>query len=116
MKVLVTGGSGIVGHYVINELIENTHEDVNADKVRWGTLSHSGTTTTARADKALEMRKSWGKLPTFFEGDVTDYGQVISSMEGCDGVIHLAACPSAEYYTEEFVFNTNLSNSIFKNT
>ena len=101
MKVLVTGGSGIVGHYVINELIENNHEVVNADKVRWGTLSHSGTTTTARADKALEMRKSWGKLPTFFEVDVTDYGQVISSMEGCDGVIHLAACPSAEYYTEE---------------
>ena len=36
MKVLVTGGSGIVGHYVINELIENNHEVVNADKVRWG--------------------------------------------------------------------------------
>ena len=110
MKVLVTGGSGIVGHYVINELIENNHEVVNADKVRWGTLSHSGTTTTARADKALEMRKSWGKLPTFFEVDVTDYGQIISSMEGCDGVIHLAACPSAEYYTEEFVFTTNTSS------
>ena len=110
MKVLVTGGSGIVGHYVINELIENNHEVVNADKVRWGTLSHSGTTTTARADKALEMRKSWGKLPTFFEVDVTDYGQVISSMEGCDGVIHLAACPSAEFYTEEFVFTTNTSS------
>ena len=78
--------------------------------MRWGTLSHSGTTTTARADKALEMRKSWGKLPTFFEVDVTDYGQVISSMEGCDGVIHLAACPSAEYYTEEFVFTTNTSS------
>ena len=91
MKVLVTGGSGIVGHYVINELIKNNHEVVNADKVRWGTLSHSGTTVTAGADKALEMRKSWGKLPTFFEVDVTNYGQVFSSMEGCDGVIHLAA-------------------------
>jgi UDP-glucose 4-epimerase len=110
MKVLVTGGSGIVGHYVINELIKNNHEVVNADKVRWGTLSHSGTTVTAGADKALEMRKSWGKLPTFFEVDVTNYGQVISAMEGCDGVIHLAACPSAEYYTEEFVFNTNTSS------
>ena len=75
-----------------------------------GNTIYSGTTTTARADKALEMRKSWGKLPTFFEVDVTDYGQVISSMEGCDGVIHLAACPSAEYYTEEFVFTTNTSS------
>ena len=110
MKVLVTGGSGIVGHYVIDELIRNNHEVVNADKVRWGALSHSGTTATANADVALEMRKSWGELPTFFEVDVTDYGQVVSAMEGCEGVIHLAACPSAQYYTEEFVFFTNTTS------
>ena len=31
---MVTGGSGIVGHYVINELLKNNHEVVNADKIR----------------------------------------------------------------------------------
>ena len=107
MKVLVTGGSGIVGHYVINELLEHNHEVVNADKIRWGSMGHSGTTVTANAETALKMRESWGNLPTFYEVDVTNYGQVISAMDGCDAVIHLAACPSAEFYTEEFVFFTN---------
>ena len=110
MKVLVTGGSGIVGHYVVDELIRNDHVVVNADRVRWGNLSHSGTVGTAKAETAVKMRDSWGQLPTFFEVDVTNYGQVISSMEGCDAVIHLAACPSAEYYTEEFVFFTNTTS------
>ncbi|GIT20220.1 MAG: hypothetical protein CM1200mP39_30260 [Dehalococcoidia bacterium] len=34
MKVLVTGGSGIVGHYVIDELYKLGHEVINADKFR----------------------------------------------------------------------------------
>ena len=110
MKVLLTGGSGIVGHYVINELLENNHEVVNADKIRMGTLYHSGTTATANAHTAIKMRESWNKIPTFFEVDVTNYGQVISAMDGCQAVIHLAACPSAEHYTEEFVFFTNTTS------
>ena len=110
MKVLVTGGSGIVGHYVIDELIRHEHEVVNADKVRWGNLGHSGTIGTAKADTALNMRESWKVMPTFYEVDVTNYGQVVSAMDGCDAVIHLAACPSAAYYTEEFVFFTNTTS------
>lgn len=109
MKVLVTGGSGIVGHYVIDELIQAGHQVVNADLVRWGNLSHSGTAGAGQS-KAVEMRQSWGRLPTFFQVDVTNYGQVISAMDGCDAVIHLAACPSAAYYTEEFVFMTNTTS------
>jgi nucleoside-diphosphate-sugar epimerase len=109
MKVLVTGGSGIVGHYVIDELIRTGYEVVNADKVRWGNLGHSGTGGAAQST-ALEMRGSWPKLPTFFEVDVTNYGQVVSAMDGCKAVVHLAACPSASYYTEEFVFFTNTTS------
>ena len=45
MKVLVTGGSGIVGHYVIDELYKLGHEVINADKFRMtSNLGHSGTT------------------------------------------------------------------------
>lgn len=109
MKVLVTGGSGIVGHYVIDELLRNGYEVVNADKVRWGNLSHSGTAGAAQA-AAVTMRAAWSRLPTFIEVDVTDYGQVISAMDGCGAVVHLAACPSAAYYTEEFVFFTNTTS------
>ena len=55
MQVLVTGGSGNVGHYVIDELYRRGHSVVNADVVRLGDLSHSGTTGGAR-DKASQ---SW---------------------------------------------------------
>ena len=33
MKVLVTGGSGRAGKYVIKELLENGHSVVNADMI-----------------------------------------------------------------------------------
>jgi len=111
MKVLVTGGSGIVGHYVIDELYRNGHEVINADVVRMtSNLAHSGTIGTSGADAALAMREGWPRTPTFFEVDVTDYGQVISAMGGCDAVIALGARPSAGNYTEEDVFRTNTTS------
>jgi len=113
LRVLVTGGSGIVGHYVIDEIYKAGHEVVNADIVRMGDMSHSGTSGrggTASRDVAIQMRQDWPRLPKFFEVDVTDYGKVISAMDGCDAVIHLAACPSAANYTEEFVFFTNTTS------
>lgn len=106
MKVLLTGGSGIVGHYVIDELYRHGYEVVNADLVRFGNLGHSGTAGASQST-AIRLRATWPQLPAFYEVDVTNYGQVISSMDGCEAVIALAACPSAEYYTEEFVFATN---------
>jgi UDP-glucose 4-epimerase len=109
MKVLVTGGSGIVGHYVIDELYKLGHEVINADKFRMtSNLGHSGTTgQLASADAAIKMRNSWSDIPTFFEVEISDYGQVISAMDGCDGVISLASRPSAAHYVEEDVVRTN---------
>ena len=87
MQVLVTGGSGIVGHYVIDELYKRNHKVINADKVRMGNLGHSGTTSTANASRAVEMRSTWATNPVFFEVDIANYGQVISAMDGCAAVI-----------------------------
>ena len=110
MQVLVTGGSGNVGHYVIDELYRRGHSVVNADVVRLGDLSHSGTTGGARDKAFAEMRQSWPGIPTFLEVDVVNYGQVISAMDGCDAVIALAARPSNANYTEEDVFVTNVAS------
>ena len=109
LKVLVTGGSGIVGHYVIDELYKQGHTVLNADKVRLtGNLKHSGTTGQyASASAAIALRDNWPRIPEFFEVDVTDYGQVISAMANCDAVIALASRPSASYYVEEDVVRTN---------
>lgn len=109
LKVLVTGGSGIVGHYVIDELYKLGHEVVNADKFRiTSDLRHSGTTSQlAGAEHAIKMRDNWPGMPTFFEVEISDYGQVISAMDGCDVVISLASRPSAAHYVEEDVVRTN---------
>ena len=109
MKVLVTGGSGIVGHYVIDELYKLGHEVINADKFRMtSNLSHSGTTgRLASAEAAVKLRENWPENPTFFEVEISDYGQVISAMDGCDAVISLASRPSAANYVEEDVVRTN---------
>ncbi len=108
MQVLVTGGSGIVGHYVIDELYKAGHRVINADKSRMGDLSHSGTTgRLASAQAAVELRKNWPGLPKFFEVEISDYGQVISAMDGCDAVISLASRPSAANYVEEDVLRVN---------
>ena len=109
LKVFVTGGSGIVGHYVIDELYKQGHTVVNADKVRLtNDLRHSGTTGQyASASAAVALRDNWPRIPEFFEVDVTDYGQVISAMDGCDAVIALASRSSASYYVEEDVVRTN---------
>jgi nucleoside-diphosphate-sugar epimerase len=109
MKVLVTGGSGIVGHYVIDELYKLGYEVVNADKFRiTSNLGHSGTSgRLASAEAAVEIRENWPSIPKFFEVEISDYGQVISAMDGCDAVISLASRPSAGNYVEEDVVKTN---------
>ena len=109
MKVLVTGGSGIVGHYVIDELYKLGYEVVNADKFRiTSNLGHSGTSgRLASAESAVEIRENWPSIPKFFEVEISDYGQVISAMDGCDAVISLASRPSAGNYVEEDVVKTN---------
>ncbi|MAG92867.1 MAG: hypothetical protein CMJ48_03860 [Planctomycetaceae bacterium] len=109
LRVLVTGGSGIVGHYVIDELYKLGHEVINADKFRMAAnLGHSGTTGQhASAEAAVKMREKWPGIPTFFEVEISDYGQVISAMDGCDAVVSLASRPSAAHYVEEDVVRTN---------
>jgi UDP-glucose 4-epimerase len=109
LKVLVTGGSGIVGYYVIDQLYRLGHEVINADKVRMtGALGHSGSTgPLAGAEAAAKLRENWPGIPTFFEVEISDYGQVISAMDGCDAVISLASRPSASHYVEEDVVRVN---------
>ncbi|HCL31779.1 MAG TPA: hypothetical protein DIC52_25535 [Candidatus Latescibacteria bacterium] len=109
MQVLVTGGSGNVGHFVIDELYRRGHSVVNADVVRLGNMSHSGT-SGSKAQIFSAMRQNWPGNPRFLEVDVTNYGQVISAMDGCDAVIALAARPSNSNYTEEDVLVTNVSS------
>ena len=89
MKVLVTGGSGRAGKYVIKELLENGHSVVNADMIN-GYLE----------DRNPEL--------SFKKIDFTDYGQTVFATENCDAIIHLAAIPNPGVIPNQEVFRVNM--------
>ena len=70
MKVLVTGGSGRAGKYVIKELVKRNHQVVNGDIIE----SHQN----------LENSKVKFKKINF-----TDYGETIFATEECEAICFL---------------------------
>ena len=62
MRVLVTGASGFIGHYVVRELEARGHVPVRFDR----------------------------KAPTDFLGDTRDSAAVWEAVGSCDAVVHLA--------------------------
>jgi nucleoside-diphosphate-sugar epimerase len=82
-KVLVTGGTGKAGRWVIKDLLEHGYEVTNVD--------------LAPSDLA----------PTF-RSDLNDLGQTFGVVEGKDAIIHLAAIPWAGEHAGEVVFRNNV--------
>ena len=76
MRVLVTGGAGYIGNYVVEEVLENGHDVRVLDSMLW---SDSALDPFADHDR-LEIR----------EGDIRHIEDLSYAMEGCDAVIHLA--------------------------
>ncbi|MQG87960.1 MAG: NAD(P)-dependent oxidoreductase [SAR202 cluster bacterium] len=92
--VFVTGSSGRAGEYIIKDLLNNDYEVVGVDQKPPGD-------TEARRD--LDY--------TFKKVDVTDFGQVLSAMKGCDAVIHMAAIPNPIMAPEHEVFRVNMTST-----
>lgn len=86
MRVLVTGGSGKLGRAAVAELLVHGHQPVVADR--------------QPPDPA-------GQDAPFREVDLTDPGQVLSVLYGCDAVLHLGAIPGLGRLPDEQVFFNN---------
>ena len=88
-KIVVTGGSGRAGEYIIAELAASGYEVHNADAVppRPGSASNAA---------------------HFWRIDVTDYGEVVDALTGADAVIHMAAIPAPNRDPEHRVFRVNM--------
>lgn len=88
-KVVVTGGSGRAGEYIIADLAAAGYEVHNADSVppREGSASNAA---------------------HFWRIDVTDYGEVLNVMTGADAVIHMAAIPAPNTDPEHKLFRINM--------
>lgn len=73
MKVLVTGGTGVVGRATVEALLERGHE------------------VRLFSRHAAEDVTEWPHRVESFPGDVSNEEEVRGAAEGCDAVIHLTA-------------------------
>lgn len=76
-KILVTGGAGYIGSFVVNGLLDKGYEVVVLDALLYG-------------EKGLESFVHRDGV-TFIKGDITDAAKVEESLNGVEKVIALAA-------------------------
>lgn len=76
MQVLVTGGAGYIGNYIIEELLSNGHDVRVLDSFLFG-------------DGALDPFRDYDGFEVS-EGDIRHIEDLSYAMEGCDAVIHMA--------------------------
>ena len=86
MKVCVTGGSGFIGSYFYERLVEDGHEIVILDLVEPG----------YDAPRA-----------TYLRGDVRDPAAMARALAGCEAVVHLAAAHHDFGIEEPTFFSVN---------
>ena len=72
MRIVVTGGSGKGGRWVVRDLREHGHDVVNVDLIPDGSPND-----------------------LFLLTDLTDLGQVHDVVAGADAIVHFAAIPAS---------------------
>ena len=87
MRVVLTGGAGRIGRWVVRELLSRGHEVTIFDRV-------------APSEQPPGVKY---KL-----GECEDLGAVYDVLRGHDAVIHLAAIPSNQVHPYPTVFRTNV--------
>ncbi len=87
MKVVVTGGSGRIGRWLVRELVERDHEILVFDK-------------TVPPEPTPGV--------TYKLGECENLGEVYDVLRGADAVVHLAAIPSNQRHPYPTVFRTNV--------
>jgi nucleoside-diphosphate-sugar epimerase len=86
--IAVTGGSGKLGVWVVEELIRQGYRVVSLDEKRSDQL------------KCKQIKVN-----------LSDFGQVIGAMHGADAVVHLAAIPAPLGYTNDYIFANNVRST-----
>ena len=84
MRIVVTGGSGKGGMWVVRELRDHGHDVLNVD------LRHDGS--------------PFGRC---LVADLTDLGQVHDALAAADAVVHFAAIPAPQLRPDGETFRTN---------
>jgi nucleoside-diphosphate-sugar epimerase len=94
MQIAVTGASGELGRALVPYLLQQGHTVVSLDRAI-PSVSFVPGVRSARAMVA----------------DISDFGQVVSGLRGCDAVIHLAAHRSPVNAPDSVVYIENTASS-----
>jgi nucleoside-diphosphate-sugar epimerase len=89
MRVVVTGGNGKAGRWVVRDLREHGHSVLSVD------LRHDPWEWDDRCRVA----------------DLTDYGQAVEILAGADAVVHLAAIPAPGIRPAADTFRINVTST-----
>ncbi len=87
-KVVVTGGSGKAGRAIVRELLDYGYAVLNVDLL-------------APAER----------LCPFLTVDLTRLGETVEALRDCEAVVHMAAIPAPDRYTEEVTFRANMAST-----
>jgi nucleoside-diphosphate-sugar epimerase len=87
-KIVVTGGSGKAGRATVRELLEHGYDVLN-----------------------LDIAPPREQLSRYLTVDLTQMGETIEALHGADAVVHLAANPNPQGWTEERMFRHNTSST-----
>lgn len=93
--ILVTGASGIVGHFVVKDLISSGH------KIR----------ALKRANSNIDSLAEWGKDIEWIEADLLDLSALEKSFIGIDRVVHCAALVSFHQEDKAEMMNVNINGT-----
>lgn len=94
MKIAVTGGNGDLGSSLVPYLLDEGHDVVSIDLAL-------PTVPFPRPPH----------LPNYLIANATNFGELVSSVEGCDAIIHLAAHRSPLNNPQPVVYSENTSGS-----
>ncbi len=97
MKYLITGGAGFIGTNLAKQLLAEGHDVKVID-------NYAGGKKEERIQDGVE----------YIEGDIRDMDILLPSMEGVDGVFHMAALPRVTYSVEhpQETHNTNVNGTL----
>src|SRR5215204_7058265 len=87
MRVVVTGGSGLAGRAVVEDLVVHGFDVTNVDLIP--------------SDGPALFRRA----------DLSDLGQAYGCLQDVDAVVHFAAIPRPTYDVPEVVFRTNVMST-----
>ncbi|MFB3122396.1 MAG: NAD-dependent epimerase/dehydratase family protein [Candidatus Binatia bacterium] len=86
MKVVVTGGSGRLGHYVVRELLDHGYEVLSLDRI----------------PPTEKLCPSW-------VADLRKSGDLYEALKGSQGVVHLGAYQAPNLASDSETFSNNVT-------